>query len=119
MAAQLAPLNSRLSALRRQRWMLRVVRGGVEAALVLLSALALDFLLDWLFSFSRPQRGFLLIVLSLVALWGLWRFVWPALVARETNIDLALLVERQHGIDSDLVAALQFDSYEADEWGSR
>src|SRR5260221_1810250 len=110
MATQLAPLNSRLSALRWQRWMMRMARGGMELALVLLAAIAVDFLLDCLFSFGRTQRGFLLIVLSLVALWGLRRFVWPALVARETNIDLALLVERQHGIDSDLVAALQFES---------
>jgi hypothetical protein len=119
MVTKLAPLDSRLSALRRHRWTVRVARGGMELALSLLAAIAVDCLLDWLFSFGRTQRGFLLIVLSLVALWGLRRFVWPALVARETNIDLALLVERQHGIDSDLVAALQFDSREADEWGSR
>jgi hypothetical protein len=99
--------------------MMRVVRGVMELALLLLAAIAVDFLLDWLFSFSRPQRAFLLLLQAALALWGLRRFVWPALVARETNIDLALLVEREHGIDSDLVAALQFDLREADEWESR
>lgn len=119
MVTRLAPLNSRLSALRRQRWLMRVVRGVMELALLLLAAIAVDFLLDWMFSFSRPQRGFLLLLLAALAVWGLRRFVWPGLVARETNIDLALLVEREHGIDSDLVAALQFDRSEADEWGSK
>jgi hypothetical protein len=38
----------------------------------------------------------------------------------ESEIDMALMVERQQGIDSDLVAALQFEgSPEAAKWGSR
>ena len=87
-------------------------------ATLLLVALAADFLLDWLFVFSRPQRGVLLAVFGGLAVWGLRRFVWPALSAREGDIDLALLVERQQGIDSDLVAALQFESPQARSWGS-
>jgi hypothetical protein len=85
---------------------------------LLLVALALDFLFDWLLALSRPQRAVLLVVLGGFAVWGLRRFVWPAVVARETDVDLALLVERQQGIDSDLVAALQFESSEAPSWGS-
>jgi hypothetical protein len=37
---------------------------------------------------------------------------------RETELDVALMVERQQEIDSDLVAALQFESPEASKWGS-
>ncbi|MGA1381366.1 MAG: hypothetical protein ACO30N_07425, partial [Schleiferiaceae bacterium] len=33
----------------------------------------------------------------------------PWLTVRESDLDLALMVEREQGIDSDLVAALQFE----------
>ena len=98
--------------------MMRVVYGTMALGLVVLLAIAADFLLDWLFNFSQAQRGLLLAVLGLVAAWGFRRFVWPAIIAHENDIDLALLVERQQGIDSDLVAALQFESADARSWGS-
>src|SRR5262245_28800019 len=118
MASKIAPLHAHLAALRRQRWTLRVVRGGMALAGLLLAALAVDFLADWLVSFSRVQRALLLGVMALLAAWGLRRLIWPALVSRESDIDLALLVERQQGIDSDLVAALQFEGPAARSWGS-
>jgi hypothetical protein len=98
--------------------MLRVVDGGSVFGLVLLAALAVDFLCDWTFRFNLPQRGFLLALFVVLILWGMRRFVWPALASDETVIDLALAVERRQGIDSDLVAALQFDSAGARAWGS-
>jgi len=69
-------------------------------------------------SFQLPQRAFILAVFLLLALAGLRRFVWPAVNSRETVIDRALAVERRRGIDSDLVAALQFESAAAETWGS-
>jgi hypothetical protein len=118
MRSKIAPLHAHLAALRRQRWGLRVVRGAMALGVLLLVALAVDFLFDWLLALSQAQRGLLLVVLGGLAVWGLRRFVWPAVIARETDVDLALLVERQQGIDSDLVAALQFESTEAPSWGS-
>src|SRR5262245_59914166 len=118
MPSKIAPLRAHLAAMRRQRWGLRVVQGALALGFLLLGALAVDFLFDWMLALSRAQRGVLLIVLGGLALWGLRRFIWPAVVARETDVDLALLVERQQGIDSDLVAALQFESSEARSWGS-
>src|SRR5262245_15538989 len=118
MPSKIAPLHAHLAALRRQRWGLRVVRGAMATGVLLLLALAVDFLFDWLLALSLAQRGLLLVVLGGLAVWGLRHFVWPAFVARETDVDLALLVERQQGIDSDLVAALQFESSEAPSWGS-
>jgi hypothetical protein len=118
MPSKIAPLHSHLAALRRQRWGLRLARGGMALGALLLAALIVNFLLDWLFAFSRPQRGVFLAVIGGLVLWGLRRFVWPAILAHETDIDLALLVERQQGIDSDLVAALQFESPQARAWGS-
>ncbi len=43
----------------------------------------------------------------------------PLLQEHEDDIEVALLVERNQGIDSDLVAAMQFESPEAAGWGSR
>jgi hypothetical protein len=77
-----------------------------------------DFLCDWTFRFSFGQRAFILAVFLLLALAGVRRFVWPAVISRETVIDRALAVERRRGIDSDLVAALQFESVAARAWGS-
>jgi hypothetical protein len=42
----------------------------------------------------------------------------PWLGHRETLVDVALLVQKQERIDSDLVAAIQFESPEAPQWGS-
>ena len=44
---------------------------------------------------DRVGRVFLLAVFLLLTLAGLRRFVWPALAARESIIDLALQVERR------------------------
>ncbi|MBI3865917.1 MAG: hypothetical protein HY290_28920 [Planctomycetia bacterium] len=118
MAQKLAGLNSRLSALRWRRWIARVADGGMALGLLLVALLAGEFLLDWEFRFGRGQRGVMLVAVGLLALWGLRRFVWPALASCESIIDMALAVERRQGIDSDLVAALQFDSAGAKAWGS-
>jgi hypothetical protein len=98
--------------------MVRIADGVAGLALVLLAALVADFLADWTIGFSRGQRLALLIAFVLLGLWALRRFVWPPLLAMESIIDLALQVERRQGIDSDLVAALQFESAEARSWGS-
>lgn len=115
---QLARLRNELTAACRRRWLARVVEGSVKLALVLLVVLAVDFLSDVAYRFGFAQRVFLLAVFLGLALVALRRFVWPALAARESIIDLALQVERRRGIDSDLVAALQFETQAARTWGS-
>ena len=50
--------------------------------------------------------------------WAFWRFTRPLMGQSESEIDMALLVERQQEIDSDLVAAIQFEAPEAARWGS-
>jgi len=118
MPAQLTALRSQLAALQRQRWLVRVADGVAGLTLTLLAALVVDFLGDWGMGFSRGQRLALLAGFVILALWGLKRFVWPPLLTVESIIDLALQVERRQGIDSDLVAALQFESAAARSWGS-
>ena len=115
---QLAPLHSHLSSLRRGRWLSRFFAGLAALALVLLGAVAIAFLTDWTFELGRQQRIVLLTAAGVAGLWALWRYVVPPLVTWESEIDVALLVERQHAIDTDLVAALQFEAPAASGWGS-
>ena len=64
------------------------------------------------------QRLLLLGLAAAAVIWAFVRFALPWLGKREDDTDMALLVQRQAGIDSDLVAALQFESADAAYWGS-
>src|SRR5262245_62022325 len=118
MSTRLDPLRSQLAGLRWRRWALRLAAGAAACALAACWTLAGTFLLDWLFEFSRGQRAVLLGGWVLVGAWGFRRFLVPAIVSIESELDVALAVERQQGIDGDLVAALQFESSADGRWGS-
>ena len=117
---------SKLSTIRRALANLRVrrerVRWGAAAcglAIAVLSVLAAALALDWTFRMSVAQRFVALALYVAALVWAYRRWVRPWLGHRETEIDMALLVERHQRIDSELVAALQFESPEAGQWGSR
>ncbi len=115
---RLAPLRVRLARLKRRR---RAVRLGVAASAIALAAiwaLAAAFAVDWTFEMDKSQRAVSLVLVALVVVWALRRFTRPLWGRTETALDMALLVERQQHIDSDLVAALQFESPAAASWGS-
>lgn len=116
---RLSDLRKRLARLRRRR---RRVRLGTGLSAVLLLAvfwmLAAAFLVDWFFEMNRLQRLISLAVVAVIVIWAFRRFTVPWLGHRETDLDMALLVERQEHIDSDLIAAVQFESPEAAQWGS-
>ena len=118
MTTKLAPLRSNLESLRMRRTLARLTTAysGFLAAAVWI--VLVSFLLDWSFAMDRPQR----VVLLLLGAWGLVysfrRFASPQLRRKETLLQTALLVERSQGIDSDLVAAIEFENPEAEGWGS-
>ena len=85
------------------------------AALWLLVAF---FALDVLFQMTVAQRAIVWLVVAAGTIWAFRRYTRPFLGVRETELDMALLVERQQQIDSDVVAALQFETPEARRWGS-
>ncbi len=116
--SKLEPLKSRLSALERRRWLLRMGTAGAGLSLAALWSLGIIWLIDWLFEPDRLLRS-ILVVAGLACTWWAWKqLVRPALGWRESELEMALLVERQQHIDSDLVAALQFESPQAPSWGS-
>ncbi len=87
-------------------------------ALAALWSLAVAMGIDYSLLLTRSQRVVLLLGIAAAVVWAARRFAWPWFGHRETELDMALLVEREQKIDSDLVAALQFETPAARNWGS-
>jgi len=115
---RLSPLRSRIEGVRRQQAFVRRIAGLATLALAVLGAVAALFVADWLFAFSRGVRAGLLLAAAAGLVLFHRRFVRPWLVVRESDIDIALAIERRQGIDSDIVAALEFDRPDSMTWGS-
>lgn len=117
---RLSDLHRRLSRLKHRRQRYRWMTGTSALAIALLWALAIAFPIDWYFQQSMDvwQRLFLLTLCGAGVIWAAARYTLPWLGQRESELDLALLVERHEHIDSDLVAALEFEWPEAVDWGS-
>jgi len=115
---RLAELRSQLETVVARRRTARRVIGVSAVLLALVWCLAAFFLLDWLFSLGRLERAFTLLLIGGAVGAAYWFLAKPWLWRREDELDVALLVEKQRGIDSDLVAALEFERPEAQKWGS-
>jgi hypothetical protein len=85
---------------------------------VALWLLVAAFWCDWSFNLPVTLRGLVLLAWIAGGVWAIRRFAWPLLRVSESEQDVALLVEHQHKIDTDLVAALQFEQPKASQWGS-
>ena len=118
MQTKLGILRSELSRLRRKRAFVRWGSALCALTAILLWLLVAAFLGDWSFNLPTNGRTVLLVLWMLGGLWAVKKFAWPVICVRETTEDIALLVERQNHIDSDLVAALQFERPETKKWGS-
>jgi len=108
-AGRLTGLRERIAGVRRRRERIRRLAGYATLGTAVITVAAAVFLVDWLAAPARLGRLGLLLAAAAGLGWVWWRQVRPWLSIRESDLDLALLVEREQGIDSDLVAALQFD----------
>lgn len=116
---RLAALRERIGHVRRQRAATRRLAAAATAGLAILAVVVATFLADWLLELSRGGRLLLIVAAASALAWAWWRYVRPWLTVSESDLDLAMIVEREHGVDSDLVAALQFESSAAARsWGS-
>jgi hypothetical protein len=115
---KLSALHKRLAELRRRRRLIRWGTGYAAMAVALVWILAGLFVADWLLEMNSTQRGVAIILALGTLVWAFQRYTRPWLGHRETELDIALLVEKKHAIDTDLVAALQFERPEAQRWGS-
>ena len=118
MRSKLAELHKRLKRLKRRRQRVRWGTAYSAVALAVLWVLAGAFLIDWLLEMDQLQRAIALVLYAGATAWMLYRYALPWLGFRETELDMALLVERTQHIDTDLTAAVQFEWPEAPEWGS-
>ncbi len=117
--SKLTTLRDRLAELRRSRQRARWGTAYAAVALAVLWLMALAFVIDYTFEFTRVQRLLVLVIFAAATAWAVRRFALPWLGHHESDLDMALLVEKQEGIDNDLVAALQFEQPDAHRGGSR
>ncbi|MCR4411881.1 MAG: hypothetical protein NUV77_05575 [Thermoguttaceae bacterium] len=115
---RLSQLRRRLVRLRRRRRLARWVIAYSGLALVVLWVLAVLFAADWSLRMGKPERIVLSVLAAGVVVWACRRVTAPWLWQSEDDLDMALLIERQRHIDTDVIAALEFESPEAPRWGS-
>lgn len=111
------------SQLRLLRWGRRFYRWGAAWSSVLtivLTTLLVLLALDVTFELAIGPRIVLLTLAGVTLLVAFWRLALPWLFVRESDLQMALLVEGRLGYPgrSDLAAALQFESPAAAMWGS-
>lgn len=116
---QLNTLRRQLGSLRRWRAFVRLVAACSATGTAIVLILAGLFAVDFVFEMDVVQRLIVMAIGVLVAVWAFAKFTRPMLGRGESMLEVALMVERQHAIPSDLVAAIQFESPEAAAWGSR
>lgn len=120
---RLNDLRGEIAALRRKRQSVRSATAYAGVATAVLWTLAVAFAIDFLVEGGVAIRVALLLGVVAAVVWAWQRWARPWLVDRETDLDVALLVEDQYRAASeplgqDLVAGLQFDTPEAAAWGS-
>ena len=118
MQTKLATLRSQLGSLRQKRAAVRWGSALCAPLAVALWLLVAAFLCDWSLNLPVGLRAVTLLAWIAGGIWAVKRFAWPLMKVRESEQDVALIVEQHHKIDSDLVAAIQFESVHAKTWGS-
>lgn len=117
-SSSLATLRRDLAALGAARARVRVSAAWSAVATAAIAGILAFWALDVAFEMSVLQRLLMLALLVGVVAWTFQRLARPWLGIAESEMELALRVERAQRIDSDLVAALQFEDPRAREWGS-
>jgi hypothetical protein len=121
MTTRLHTLRSQLTGLRQARTNARQLTAWTAVGTAVLWALIGVFLVDFLLQreVAAAQRAILLLIAAAAVAWAWYKYARPLLSIRESEVDMALLVERQQQLDSDLVAAIQFEDDVQGRWGSR
>jgi len=115
----LARLTTRLRRLGRARAVAAWTRSSLAVVGIALWTLIAAFAMDVLLRMRVVERGVVLAICLGVLAWACWRFLGPVLRRRQSVIAMALLVEHQQKIPSELVAALQFADPTRPQFGLR
>lgn len=111
--SKLSGLKSQLNRLRRARNGVRLGIALTGAAFWILGALSAWFVLDYGFQLSPLHRGLMMLATVPLLAYGLSKAVSALHGWSASLIDTAISVENRHGIDGDLVAAMQFEQGQA------
>jgi hypothetical protein len=118
MSSQLTALRKGLARVRALRTSVRLGSAFSRAASIILWILLAAFVLDVLAHMGILERVIILAITGFALIRCFTRLVLPALAVKESEIDIALLVESKQGISSELVAALQFEDSQRAQFGS-
>ena len=103
----LSHLLAQIESIRRGRARRRLLGVASRLLVAFLVAACILFALDWTLSLDVFQRA--LVIAVLIGVVGWWtRRALRALGRPETSREIALRIEREERLDSDLVAAMQF-----------
>lgn len=118
MATVLSRVYSGLGRLRLLRTTVRLGSACSMVLSILLWALAAAFLLDLWIRMGRIERGIVLAGAIVLVGWAILRYLVPALLVHESDTALAVMVDHQQRMHSDLVAAIQFEDPVRAQYGS-
>ncbi len=118
MKPPLVEIRQQLARLGRARRRRRWLSGLSVLVSFIFGILAALLALDVLFELDVLQRITVSLIGSAALMAVVHRRVRPYFGLRETEVDLALLVERLNAMDTDLVAAIEFTRPAAAAWGS-
>jgi len=114
----LSALHRGLKRVRRFRQTVRVGSAASMFLSVPLWALLAAMVLDVTMDMGKLERGVTFLILVGVTAWGFRRFVGPVLGLSESELETAMLVEENHQLSTDLVAAMQFSEPDRPQFGS-
>lgn len=114
----LSTLNSRLHRLRLVRVALSWIDGLAAVLATLLAALLIAMLMDVTMRMGIIERRIVLALWGGIGFWAVLRYLQPVWRRKESLIGLAMTVEHNEGISTDLVAAIQFSDRQRRQYGS-
>jgi len=115
---RLLKVSSGLARLRLFRSTVRLGMMGSTVLSILLWTLVAAFALDFWIRMGYLERGIVLVAVIGVTAWTVVRYLLPVVKVHESDTTLAVMVDRRHGMHSDLIAAIQFDDEGRPQYGS-
>ncbi|HJT36723.1 MAG TPA: hypothetical protein VJ783_32170 [Pirellulales bacterium] len=114
----ITPLRKCLDRWAKRRLLARRALVVAQFGAVASSAMLAAFAIDDAMRLPAAARAVMLCAGVGAAVWASRRWLVPRWRSRESTVEMALLIERRQRLESDLVAALQFESPIARRWGS-
>lgn len=116
--ANLSPLHHGIKRVRRYRSIARLGSGVAQWITAAGWLFLATFGLDWLAGMDTVERFVLLAIEIAILVWLFKKYLVPVLSVKESLIGIAAKIETRQNVQSDLVAALQFNDADMSQFGS-